>query len=43
MWIVYNKMILKARKTPEKFGSEKKSIRDLEKFCTKLTTKILNG
>lgn len=43
MWIVFNKMIIKARKTPEKFGSDKKAIRDLEKFCSKLTTKVLNG
>lgn len=43
MWVCFNKMILKARKAPEKFGTDKKSMRDLEKFCSKLTTKILNG
>ena len=43
MWTIYNKMLIKVRKTPEKYGQTKKSVRDLEKFCAKLTTQILNG
>jgi len=34
MWTIYNKMLIKFRKTPEKFGQTKKGMRDLEKFCT---------
>lgn len=43
MWTIYNKMLIKVWKTPEKYGQTKKGIRDLEKFCTRLTTQILNG
>lgn len=43
MWTMYNKMFIKVRKTPDPYGTDKKSIKKLEKFCSKLTTKILNG
>jgi len=43
MWTAFNRMLIKARKVPENYGSNKKAIRQLEKFCSKLTTKILNG
>ena len=43
MWTMYNKMFIKVRKTPEPFGTDKKSVKKLEKFCSKLTSKILNG
>lgn len=43
MWIVYNKMLIKAKKAPENFGTTKKNLRELEKFCAKLTMQILNG
>jgi len=43
MWTAYNRMLIKVWKTPENYGTSKKAIWDLEKFCSKLTTKILNG
>ena len=40
-WEAYNIMFLKTRDNPGPYGSTKKEIRQLEKFCRKLTTKIL--
>jgi hypothetical protein len=36
-------MLLKVKKAPEKFNTDKRAVRDLEKFCSKLISKILNG
>ena len=43
MWTMYNKMFIRARKQPELFGQDKKSVKLLEKFCKRLTSNILNG
>ena len=40
-WEAYNIMFLKTRDNPGPYGATKKEIRQLEKFCRKLTTKIL--
>ena len=40
-WTMYNRMFLSTRDNPTPFGATKKDIRYLEKFCRKLTTKIL--
>jgi len=40
-WTMYNRMFLKSRDNPQFFGTNKKDIRYLEKFCKRLTSKIL--
>jgi WASH complex subunit 7 len=40
-WTMYNRMFLKARDNAAFFGTNKKDIRYLEKFCKRLTTKVL--
>jgi hypothetical protein len=40
-WNMYNRMFMKTRDNPGPYGATKKNIRYLEKFCRKLTTKIL--
>lgn len=40
-WNMYNRMFMKTRDNPVPYGATKKNIRYLEKFCRKLTTKIL--
>lgn len=40
-WNMYNRMFLKCRDNPGPYGATKKDIRYLEKFCRRLTTKIL--
>ena len=40
-WTMYNRMFMTTRDNPTPFGATKKDIRYLEKFCRKLTTKIL--
>lgn len=40
-WNMYNRMFIKCRDNPGPYGATKKNIRYLEKFCRRLTTKIL--
>jgi len=40
-WNMYNRMFLKCRSNPEPYGATKKNIKYLERFCRRLTTKIL--
>ena len=43
MWTMYNKMFIKVRKNPDNYGTTKKNIKQLEKFCKKVITKVLTG